>query len=334
MIVFNRAGGLTGADLRAIGRIGDGLNRLKITGATPIIDPFSADSEASLGGIAKIADGIGPISRDGEAALVVLAINAGERGAIVDRGADDPRLPRGAPAPRPRRLRDRARRDRRRPRAGRGRSRQDAADRDPQPGPAPAAGRLPGAAAGRRAAARRRRRLHGRDRNLLPADRGRRDHGQHRGHLLTPGAGLRRRHRLLAAARPPLPRGAAKRQAPPRRPPHRAEREHAGDRRLGRDRDRGDAGPAGRRPAVDPLARADPGDRDRGDAERRLHPAAGAALGRRRARLLAGIRRPAAIARFLWHACRRQRNRGMGGTGSPGWCGGARGRSSCSSAPA
>jgi RND superfamily putative drug exporter len=83
VIVFNRAGGLTKADLRAIGRIGDGLNRLKITGATPIIDPFSADSDASLGDVATIADGIGPLSHDGEAALVVLAINAAERGAIV-----------------------------------------------------------------------------------------------------------------------------------------------------------------------------------------------------------------------------------------------------------
>ncbi len=82
VIVFNRVGGLSGADLKAIGRIGDGLNRLKITGATPIIDPFSADSEASLGDVARIADGIGPLSRDGEAALVVLAIDAGERGAI------------------------------------------------------------------------------------------------------------------------------------------------------------------------------------------------------------------------------------------------------------
>ncbi len=83
VIVFNRAGGLTQADLRAIGRIGVGLNRLKITGATPIVDPFSATSSASLGEVAKIAEGIGPISRDGEAALVVLAIDAGERGAIV-----------------------------------------------------------------------------------------------------------------------------------------------------------------------------------------------------------------------------------------------------------
>ena len=34
--------------------------------------------------MARIADGIGPISRDGEAALVVLAIDAADRGAIVD----------------------------------------------------------------------------------------------------------------------------------------------------------------------------------------------------------------------------------------------------------
>ena len=83
VVVFQRDGGLTEADRKAIGRIGDGLNALKITGATPIIDPFSADSEASLGDVAKIADGIGPVSRDGEAALVVLAINAADRGAIV-----------------------------------------------------------------------------------------------------------------------------------------------------------------------------------------------------------------------------------------------------------
>ena len=44
VIVFERDGGLTEADLDAIGRIGDGLNELKITGATPIIDPFSADA--------------------------------------------------------------------------------------------------------------------------------------------------------------------------------------------------------------------------------------------------------------------------------------------------
>jgi RND superfamily putative drug exporter len=83
VIVFQRDGGLSKADLDAIGRIGDGLNKLKIVGATPIVDPFSADAKAPLGEVAKIADGIGPISRDGEAALVVLALDAGERGAIL-----------------------------------------------------------------------------------------------------------------------------------------------------------------------------------------------------------------------------------------------------------
>jgi len=84
VIVFERDGGLSRADLKAIGRIGDGLDELDIVGATPIVDPFSADSEAPLGAVAKIADGIGPLSRDGEAALVVLAIDAGDRQAILD----------------------------------------------------------------------------------------------------------------------------------------------------------------------------------------------------------------------------------------------------------
>jgi RND superfamily putative drug exporter len=83
VIVFDRDGGLTRADLGAIGRIGNGLDELKIVGATPIVDPFSANAEAPLGEVAKIAHGIGPISRDGEAALVVLAIDAGDRGAIL-----------------------------------------------------------------------------------------------------------------------------------------------------------------------------------------------------------------------------------------------------------
>jgi RND superfamily putative drug exporter len=83
IVVFERKGGLTKADLGAIGRIGNGLGRLRITGATPVIDPFSAGSDHALGSVAKIARGIGPISRDGEAALLVLAINADDRGAIV-----------------------------------------------------------------------------------------------------------------------------------------------------------------------------------------------------------------------------------------------------------
>ncbi|MBK5219706.1 MAG: MMPL family transporter [Thermoleophilia bacterium] len=84
VIVFERNGGLSKADLAAIGRVGDGLNRLRVTGATPVVDPFSADASESLGDVATIAHGIGPLSRDGEAALVVLALDAGDRGAIVD----------------------------------------------------------------------------------------------------------------------------------------------------------------------------------------------------------------------------------------------------------
>jgi putative drug exporter of the RND superfamily len=82
VIVFERDGGLTAADRVAIGRIGDRLNQLEIVGATPVIDPFSADSSASLGEVADRARGIGPLSRDGEAALVVLALDAGDRGAV------------------------------------------------------------------------------------------------------------------------------------------------------------------------------------------------------------------------------------------------------------
>ncbi|HVO52796.1 MAG TPA: MMPL family transporter [Solirubrobacterales bacterium] len=83
VIVFNREGGLSEADLRAIGKIGDGLDALGITGATPIIDPFAADSSESLGEIATIDRGVGPLSRDHEAALVVVALNADDRGAIT-----------------------------------------------------------------------------------------------------------------------------------------------------------------------------------------------------------------------------------------------------------
>jgi RND superfamily putative drug exporter len=82
VIVFERNGGLTPADLNAIGRYGKALNRLEIIGATPIVDPFSADTAAPLGEVAHIAKGVGPISRDGEAALVVLALDAADRGAI------------------------------------------------------------------------------------------------------------------------------------------------------------------------------------------------------------------------------------------------------------
>ena len=84
MVVFDRNGGLTDDDLNAIGKIGRGLNELKITGATPIVDPFSASARRPLGDVARLDRGIGPISNDGEAALVVLALNADDHGAIRD----------------------------------------------------------------------------------------------------------------------------------------------------------------------------------------------------------------------------------------------------------
>jgi putative drug exporter of the RND superfamily len=84
VIVFDRKGGLTADDRTAIGRLGIGLNELNVVGATPIIDPFTADSGTSLGDVADRAKGIGPLSKDGEAALVVLAINAADPGAVRD----------------------------------------------------------------------------------------------------------------------------------------------------------------------------------------------------------------------------------------------------------
>jgi putative drug exporter of the RND superfamily len=82
VIVFDRKGGLTPEDLNAIGGIGRGLNGLGVIGATPIVAPFSAQSGHALGKVADYARGIGPISRDGEAALLVLALNAADHGAI------------------------------------------------------------------------------------------------------------------------------------------------------------------------------------------------------------------------------------------------------------
>lgn len=83
LIVFNREGGLTPADLDAIGRFGDGLERLGLTGATPVFAPYSGEIDRPLGRLAKIAHGVGPISRDREAALVALAIDSSDRGAVT-----------------------------------------------------------------------------------------------------------------------------------------------------------------------------------------------------------------------------------------------------------
>jgi RND superfamily putative drug exporter len=84
LIVFQRDGGLTGADLNAIGRLGEGLEGLGIVGATPVFAPFFDQARQPLGEVARIARGVGPISRDGEAALVALAIDSADRGAVVN----------------------------------------------------------------------------------------------------------------------------------------------------------------------------------------------------------------------------------------------------------
>ncbi len=88
MIVFGRHGGLTAADKKAIGKIGGGLEELGIKGATQVFDPYSGQGEGIFGEVANLARGVGPISRNGEAALVVLALDADDRGAIVD-GVDE-----------------------------------------------------------------------------------------------------------------------------------------------------------------------------------------------------------------------------------------------------
>lgn len=83
LIVFDREGGLTKADLNAIGKLGEGLEALGLAGATPVFAPFFGEAKQPLGDVARIARGVGPISRDGEAALVALAIDSSDRGAVV-----------------------------------------------------------------------------------------------------------------------------------------------------------------------------------------------------------------------------------------------------------
>ncbi len=84
LVVFERNGGLTAGDLNAIGKLGQGLERLGLAGASPVFAPFSEEARRPLGQVARIARGVGPISRDGEAAIVALAIDADERSAVSD----------------------------------------------------------------------------------------------------------------------------------------------------------------------------------------------------------------------------------------------------------
>jgi RND superfamily putative drug exporter len=83
LIVFERNGGLTAADLNTIGKLGEGLERLGLSGATPVFAPFSKQTKRPLGEVTRVARGVGPISRDGEATLVTLAIASEDRGAVV-----------------------------------------------------------------------------------------------------------------------------------------------------------------------------------------------------------------------------------------------------------
>jgi putative drug exporter of the RND superfamily len=83
LIVFERNGGLSTADLNTIGKLGEGLERLGLAGATPVFAPFSGGTRQPLGELTRVARGVGPISRDGEAALVALAIDSEDRGAVV-----------------------------------------------------------------------------------------------------------------------------------------------------------------------------------------------------------------------------------------------------------
>ena len=83
LVVFDREGGLTEGDLNTIGKLGDGLERLGLTGATPVFAPYSGETDRPLGRVAEVVQGVGPISRDGEAALLALAIDADDRGAVA-----------------------------------------------------------------------------------------------------------------------------------------------------------------------------------------------------------------------------------------------------------
>ena len=76
LVVFERAGGLTRADRKAIGRIGRKLTDLHLIGGSAVLDPLTEQGKNLLPG------GAGLLSADGDAAIVALTINADERNAI------------------------------------------------------------------------------------------------------------------------------------------------------------------------------------------------------------------------------------------------------------
>ena len=77
LVVFERRGGLTAADRRAIGEIGDQINRLKLRGSTRALDPFLKSSRPSFLGQAGLE------SRNGEAAIIPVGFDAGVRGSVT-----------------------------------------------------------------------------------------------------------------------------------------------------------------------------------------------------------------------------------------------------------
>ncbi len=78
LVVFERSGGLTSSDRKAIGELGEKLTKLDLVGGSAVLDPLSEAGADDLPG------GLGLLSKDGDAAIVALEINANERNAISD----------------------------------------------------------------------------------------------------------------------------------------------------------------------------------------------------------------------------------------------------------
>lgn len=78
LVVFERNGGLTKSDERDIGEIGQKLTKLDLVGATAVLDPLSEKGKEDLPG------GLGLISKDGDAAIIGLEIDANDRNAVSD----------------------------------------------------------------------------------------------------------------------------------------------------------------------------------------------------------------------------------------------------------
>ena len=122
----------------------------------------------------------------------------------------------------------------------------------------------------------------------LPAGRGGRD-DQRAVRRHPARAGVRRRHRLRAAARVPLPRGAAAPRGQARGDADRADERGPGDPGLGADRDRGVADAEHRRGQRHGRARAGRGDGRRPGDDLDADDPAGAAGDLRAARLLVAV---------------------------------------------